>query len=66
VISDPNFGLNLILTGLTGKIIFLYVLFENSFRMQIIRQLRFLIRKGKSFEDIQLFIYEKAISTQNV
>ena len=63
---DPNYGLNIILSGLTGKVLFPSFLLKNPFRLQTIKELKFFLRRELLFADIESFITKKAIATYNM
>ncbi len=66
IVLDPNYGFNINFSGLTGNVLFPSFFFKNSFRQEIIKELKHLFKKQISFDVIQLFITKKAIATYNV
>ena len=66
IVIDPNYGLNILFSGLTGNVLFPMFFFKNSYRKQIIKELKFFINKDVTFKEIQLFITKKATTTYNV
>ena len=65
-ITDIKYGLNIKLSGLTGIFLFPSMLYFNSFRIQIIRQMKTFISKDFSLEKLGLFLSKISIRTQNV
>ncbi len=65
IISDPDFGLNLILTSITGRILFPAFLYRNSYRLLIVKELRIILDKELTFEEFQKFLIKKFYSTFN-
>ena len=62
---DPYYGINFILTIQTGKILFPAVLFNNPFKFQILKELKYFFKREITFEEFQLFISEKVLSTDD-
>ena len=66
IVSDPNYGLNFEFSSNFGKYLFPAFLYKNSFRIQIINELRLKLQKFNSLEEIQLFLSLKLRKTIDV
>lgn len=64
IIIDKNYGINLELMGISGKLLFPAILYKNGFRKQIIREIKYFLKNDKSIEELGLFLHNKIIMTQ--
>lgn len=65
VFTDQNYGLNLKLFGFTSYLFPLF-LYQNSFRLEIIKRIRNFMSKDYSFNELNLYMYKISIFTFRV